>query len=57
MIMGFRDLQVGQDRTVVASFCVQLAARWAREDYGLMLIGKGEGLDCTGKGGVLLVSA
>ena len=30
MILGFRDLQVGQDRTVVTSFCVQLAARRAR---------------------------
>ena len=30
MILGFRDLQVGQDRTVVTSFCMQLAARRAR---------------------------
>ena len=30
MIMVFKDLQVGQDSTVVTSFCVQLAALWAR---------------------------
>ena len=30
MILSFRDLQVGQDPTVVTSFCVQLAARRAR---------------------------
>ena len=30
MIMVFKYLQVGQDSTVVTSFCVQLAALWAR---------------------------
>ena len=30
MILGFQDLQVGQDSTVVTSFCVQLAVRRAR---------------------------
>ena len=47
MNMGFRDLQVGQDRTVDTSLCVQLAALWAR---GLMWISNGEELAFTGRG-------
>ena len=50
MIMGFWDLQVGQDHTVVTSFWCSWR-RDGREDYGLMVIRKRERLDSTGERG------
>ena len=47
MNVAKKYFQVGQDRTAVTSCSFR---RDGREDYGLMLLGEGEGLDCTGKG-------